>query len=1029
MKKGKTMAKDRRRVEEEAERAAEHKRETREKNRAFEQEQRKSAEGRTQREADDKRRSAEERKQRSADKKEKREAKRERRRIRRERKRHSPDSKLHQAMPLVMLALCVFFGICIYTQLSMGFLGSFVQNVCLGIFGCGAYFIPALFLLWTIRWHRAVEKNTLTGEMLFGVTLILLISVLWYTFGVPEEKLNVFREFYSMGRNRQGGGFLGNAIGFLLVKLLSRVGTAIVIAFLLLILGVVVFGIRPHDLRQKLGAYLKQRHAMRREQRRQREEERAETESQKQGQRHRVGKDFYQAKEVATVNSSPNNGNATGRDSFLVPEGKGQGQFTRTFFDVEAENPRLGTTAAAPSNHRDKSQENGFVPSEKLYDDDYLFGDTMPVSDRPHTTRSPKVTLAEQDYREEGENKNNNIDTGIPDIPAYQLSNKPVGTVRKAAEEYTEHTQEPLASAGSVPVQTEKAGKEPAPAVEETHAIKEVKATKEEKQKEPVAASAKEGEEQDENGEFVINKAHVITHIGAERVGTNEGKEGRQSAVFHSFPPLSLLQEDTQISQEDSDQEIKEKSDRLMETLANYGVGAQKSCASRGPRLTRYELIPNKGVRIRAIESLVDEIAMNLEAVSVRIEAPIPGKAAVGVEVPNVKYSSVRLRGLLDTDTFRDAPGKTTVCLGVDVIGVPVFADLEKMPHLLVAGATGMGKSVCINSILVSLLYKARPDEIKLILIDPKKVEFKSYANIPHLLVPVVTEPQKAAGALSWAVNEMERRYDIIERVGVRNIKAYNKTLIEHPEREPLPQIVIVIDELHDLMIQAKDAVEDSIARIAAKARAAGIILIIGTQRPSVNVITGVIKANIPSRIAFHVASQVDSRTILDVAGAEKLLNNGDMLFLSPGMQMMTPKRVQGAFLDDDEVNRVAEYLRKNSEGVQYNEAVMADMDRESEKYNKDKRQGGGDFPAAEGSGDVGSEEDLLHRAIEVALESGKISTSLLQRRLSVGFGKAARMIDRMEEMGIVGPLNGQKPREILITMDEYRAMRLKNDE
>ncbi|MBO7170884.1 MAG: DNA translocase FtsK, partial [Clostridia bacterium] len=372
--------------------------------------------------------------------------------------------------------------------------------------------------------------------------------------------------------------------------------------------------------------------------------------------------------------------------------------------------------------------------------------------------------------------------------------------------------------------------------------------------------------------------------------------------------------------------------------------------------------------------------------------------------------------------------GKTTVCLGVDVVGVPVFADLEKMPHLLVAGATGMGKSVCINSILVSLLYKARPDEIKLILIDPKKVEFKSYASIPHLLVPVVTEAQKAAGALSWAVNEMERRYDIIERVGVRSIKAYNKTLADHPEREPLPQIVIVIDELHDLMIQAMDAVEDSIARIAAKARAAGIILIIGTQRPSVNVITGVIKANIPSRIAFHVASQIDSRTILDATGAEKLLNNGDMLFLCPGMQMMSPKRVQGAFLDDDEVNRVAEYLRKNSAGVQYNEAVMADMDRESEKYNKDKKQSG-DFPTGEASGDVGSEEELLYRAIEVALENGKISTSLLQRKLSVGFGKAARMIDKMEEMGLVSPPNGQKPREILVTMDEYRAMRLKNDE
>ncbi|MCQ2386267.1 MAG: DNA translocase FtsK, partial [Clostridia bacterium] len=480
----------------------------------------------------------------------------------------------------------------------------------------------------------------------------------------------------------------------------------------------------------------------------------------------------------------------------------------------------------------------------------------------------------------------------------------------------------------------------------------------------------------------------------------------RNERSAYRFPPLSLLHEDDSRSSSDIEAEKREKAACLLRTLSNFGIKASISDYPSGPRLTRYELVPDEGVRIRSIENLVNEIAMNLRALSVRIEAPIPGKAAIGVEVPNDHSRTVRLRRLLDSDTFRNAPSKTTVCLGEDVVGEPVFANLDKMPHLLVAGATGMGKSVCINSMLVSLLYKARPDEVKLILIDPKKVEFKCYSDIPHLLVPVVTDAQKAAGALKWAVNEMERRYDIIEEAGVRDIKTYNKMLDAYPGRTYIPQIVIIIDELHDLMMQAPDTVEDSICRIAQKARAAGILLIIGTQRPSVNVITGVIKANIPSRIAFHVAAQVDSRTILDAVGAEKLLNDGDMLFLCPGMKMLTPKRVQGAFLDDEEVNRVADFLRSNG-STEYDEEVLSAIERETEKCFKDAKKPDSDMRMPEGD----SEEDLFYKAVEVALENEKVSTSLLQRKMQLGFGKAARMIDRMQEMGIVSPPNGQKPR------------------
>ncbi len=937
-------------------------------------------------------------------------------RNKRERKKASPDSLFHQVMPIVLVALCAFFGICIYTKIPMGVVGSAIQSVSFGLLGCGAFFLPPMLLLLSLRWHRSVEKQTQGKEVFFGFMVLLLVSVLWYAFGVSEEQMNAFKDFYAMGKGKIGGGFLGNAIGFVFVTLASKIGTVIIAILLLFLCCVFMLDFRPKRFAAIMAERLRTRGEAREEAKMRRAEDKAEAEAEKNDTRFRGDDSVYLAPEVTALSEKSKGG--AERDPFMVPgERKALRPITRQLFDVEAEMALLESEKAVSTSDTALREAD-----DVAYDDD-LFSDSMPTQADGSTDAEVAVngvTVTKPSREEETPSADFTVsDDGIPDIPAYRLG----GEITDADEAYAEQAD---GAAGDVT--------DPLAAIgEEVLSIAAVIAATEDNT-ERTSQDAENGtetasEEGDGENDFVINKAHVIEHIGAETVGGGEGTfDGRQDSFFHSFPPLSLLQEDTQVSQEDSDQEIKEKSDKLMETLANYGVGAKKSCASRGPRLTRYELIPDKGVRIRAIESLVDEIAMNLEAISVRIEAPIPGKAAVGVEVPNVKYSSVRLRGLLDTDTFRDAQGKTTVCLGVDVIGVPVFADLEKMPHLLVAGATGMGKSVCINSILVSLLYKSRPDEIKLILIDPKKVEFKSYAGIPHLLVPVVTEAQKAAGALSWAVGEMERRYDIIERVGVRNIKAYNKTLADHPEREPLPQIVIVIDELHDLMIQAKDAVEDSIARIAAKARAAGIILIIGTQRPSVNVITGVIKANIPSRIAFHVASQVDSRTILDATGAEKLLNNGDMLFLCPGMQMMTPKRVQGAFLDDDEVNRVAEYLRKNSSRVQYNEEVMADMERESEKYNKDKKSGG-ELPTGEASGDVGSEEELLYRAIEVALENDKISTSLLQRKLSVGFGKAARMIDRMEEMGIVGPPNGQKPREILISMDEYRAMRLKNDE
>ena len=523
-----------------------------------------------------------------------------------------------------------------------------------------------------------------------------------------------------------------------------------------------------------------------------------------------------------------------------------------------------------------------------------------------------------------------------------------------------------------------------------------------------------------------VSDASVSPERSGEPIPSNAVPAHDDPYADYCPPPLSLLKPGETKMTASSEEEIRRNAENLIETLESFNITATINHVSRGPRITRYELRPEKGIRIRSITNLIDDISMALATPGIRIEAPIPGVAAVGVEVPNKNSTAVRLRDMLDNDKFREAGSKTTVCVGSDVTGNPVYGDIAKMPHALIAGATGMGKSVCINSILISLLYKARPDEVKLILVDPKKVELGVYNGIPHLLVPVVVEPQKAAGALVWAVGEMERRFNLIEQTGVRNLKGYNQVVRDHPELggTPLPQIVIVIDELNDLMMSARDAVEDAICRIAQKARAAGIHLLIGTQRPSVDVITGVIKANIPSRLAFHVASQVDSRTILDTGGAEKLLDRGDMLFFPVGSPK--PIRVQGALVDDDEVERVTDFLKQGvPEDAAYDSEVMANIEREAEKCApKDKR--------AERDGDgegYSDDDDIFHdpqfiAAVEIAVNLGQISTSKIQTKLRIGFQKATNFIDRMEEMGIVGPHNGSKPRDVLISAAQFLEMK-----
>ncbi len=478
----------------------------------------------------------------------------------------------------------------------------------------------------------------------------------------------------------------------------------------------------------------------------------------------------------------------------------------------------------------------------------------------------------------------------------------------------------------------------------------------------------------------------------------------------YEFPPITLLTQGKDKSDKNSEKMLLATAEKLRRTLYSFGVSAKVENVSVGPAITRYELAPAEGVRVSKIANLSDDIALSLEAETIRIEAPIPGKHTVGIEVPNKEKNMVPLRDIIESDEFIDSKSKVAFALGKNVAGEIVVSDIAKMPHMLIAGATGSGKSVCINTLITSIIYKAKPSEVKLLMIDPKVVELSVYNGIPHLLIPVVTDPKKAAGALAWAVQEMVKRYSLFAEKKVRDMKGYNE-LAEKEGNQKLPQIVIIIDELADLMMVAAKDVEDAICRLAQMARAAGMHLVIATQRPSVDVITGIIKANIPSRIAFAVSSQVDSRTILDRAGAEKLLGKGDMLFYPSGAPK--PVRIQGAFISDKEVENIVKFLKKDGE-TKYDENIIESIE-------------------SSGTPEKGTVEDdeeddtdpLLEEAIDLVVETGQASTSFIQRRFKVGYARAGRIIDQMEQRGIISGYQGSKPREVLISKERLEELKM----
>lgn len=503
----------------------------------------------------------------------------------------------------------------------------------------------------------------------------------------------------------------------------------------------------------------------------------------------------------------------------------------------------------------------------------------------------------------------------------------------------------------------------------------------------------------DEDGQQVIDQ--VVTSIDE-----------------YTLPPISLLDE---IKRSNTDEninaEIENNSSILVNTLKEFGVVTTFLEAVRGPSVTRYELKPAPGVKISKITNLVDDITLSLATAGVRIEAPIPNKAAVGIEVPNKERETVFIREMIESEAFKNCSSKLGSALGKNISGDVVICDISEMPHILIAGTTGSGKSVCVNSIIMSILYRATPEEVRLVMIDPKAVEFLKYNEISHLLLPVVTDPKKAAGSLAWACTEMDKRYNILSENNVRDIKAYNKLAATREDLNPLPNIVIFIDELADLMMCAKNDVESSICRLAQKARAAGMYLVVATQRPSVDVVTGLIKSNIPSRIALKVASQIDSRTILDAGGAEMLLGNGDMLYKS--VKMAKPLRVQGCWVSDDEIERVTEFI-KNKYELEYDKDVIEEVEHQAKCIGSDDKNKSSSF-----DGELDTNDEKLDEAIDVVFSNGGASTSALQRALKIGYGRAARLVDIMEQLGIVGPPDGNKPRQLMMSKESWYERKL----
>lgn len=844
-----------------------------------------------------------------------------------------------------------------------------IHNIFLGMFGFSVFLVPVILIYVSVmiamdRAHQAVEGKVIQCFMMIFL-LSAFVQIVSST-ALPEGNLfeEIIPTLYAEGKQLRGGGVFSVILAVPLLMLFKKTGATIIISLLIFVFIMIFANKTVLDLIKLI----------------------------KRG--------------FAAANAARDEYVPVEDDGFVPPPGARKSAAEKKAEKAAAAAAAKAAKAAA------KEVPNGDVPTEVMKEKSKNFNVDIPM---PKGKKGAAAEVKKEDLPFE------------PDEPVKELTEEekfaqtlpqhPVAALPKVSESTSKAAVEKIQNAsGELDDIIKKAAapkKAVAAAAAVGTAVNSTNSTVPKKQGTPIKQSTLASNKIQTEDELDMPEALTAADI------QHEIAEQTVETVTYTFPPIDLLKSvDNEANAEEAGAEMRSNADTLVNTLKSFGVQTRIVDIHRGPTVTRYELQPSAGVKISKITGLADDIALNLAAAGVRIEAPIPGKAAVGVEVPNRVKDIVTIREMIESPEFAANKSKLSFVVGKNIDGDIMIGDIAKMPHLIIAGTTGSGKSVCTNSIIMSILYNASPDEVRLVLIDPKMVEFKVYDGIPHLLIPVVTDPRKAAGALSWAVQEMLKRYKLFADYNVRDHGGYNEMAAETEGVEPLPKIVIVIDELADLMMAAANEVEDSICRLAQMARAAGMHLIIATQRPTVDVITGLIKANIPSRIALTVSSQIDSRTIIDTAGAEKLLGHGDMLYYPQGIPK--PVRIQGCFASTKEVEAVVEFI-KSGGTVEYSNEIIEEIEKNMPVPKGEKPSGDASAPAGDG--------DIIDQAVEVLIDAGQASVSYLQRKLKLGYARAARVMDELEELGVVGPYEGSKPRSVLVTREMWAQRKLINND
>ena len=866
-----------------------------------------------------------------------------------------------EALLWVVLAVCVILFLSNVFGIG-GTIGNALCRFFFGVFGAMGYVVPLVLFFFTA--FLVANRGSAEAWIKAGMALLIFVCVCACCELLSEQfdGARAFKEYYENGSNfRLGGGIAGGFLCWIFCSIFGSVGAWICLLVLVIISVVVITERSLYDRIRGKG-----RNAYRR----------ARADSQAKRQMHDLKKERSMLQRQQRLQHQ-------------IDEMKSNNEE----LTLEVQKPRRDRIVSGVT--EDVNLDRSLPPAQEIHEvmptvrraDDVKDNGEVRIKEKSQDLYVGSASL--KDISKGSSRAHQMVDSVDPKAEAKQMDMNFTIQRDGISETIQAQTDSVRFSAENVPKNVSENVPENSPEnvpenVPTNRVIKNPKSTLEEQQKD------------------------------MEQVAKEIAQDSEREKLAYVFPPIHLLTKPSR-RQSGNNEEVRETAAKLQQTLHNFGVNVTVTNVSCGPAVTRYELMPEQGVKVSRIVNLSDDIKLNLAAADIRIEAPIPGKPAVGIEVPNKENSAVLLRELLESDEFKNAQSKLSFAVGKDIAGKVVVADIAKMPHLLIAGATGSGKSVCINTLIMSILYKADPEDVKLIMIDPKVVELSVYNGIPHLFIPVVTDPKKASGALNWGVAEMTDRYNKFAEAGVRDLTGYNTKIAamtdvpEDQRPKKLPQIVIIVDELADLMMVAPGEVEDSICRLAQLARAAGIHLIIATQRPSVNVITGLIKANMPSRIAFSVTSGVDSRTIIDMNGAEKLLGKGDMLFYPQGYQK--PVRVQGAFVSDKEVSSVTEFLTRKNDTETYKE--------EMEQRMTEVAQATVSIPG--GSGGVGNERDsYFAEAGKFIIEKDKASIGMLQRVFKIGFNRAARIMDQLSEAGVVGPEEGTKPRKILMSMEEF---------